>query len=173
MTSHNILSRINSLIDKPARSAVSTNRTKRGVLFAAPVCASQKVFLGFFGDFFVAKLPLKRDVLVHNNHLLFVHWCRHSVKPCALTCPFKPSNLSAWSLLSWHPTRIHLSGRLSDFFESCLLSTVTVMPGDCDYVKIAQALLWNGFGQYRDEELQDAGDELRNSWLAGVSMLVS
>jgi len=50
-------------------------------------------------------------------HSLLVNWCRHSVEPHALTCPFKRSNLSAWSLLSWHPTHTHLSGRLILFFE--------------------------------------------------------
>jgi len=36
-----------------------------------------------------------------------------------------------------------------------------------------QALPLNGFGYDRDEELQNAGDELRNSHLAGVGMRVS
>ena len=32
--------------------------------------------------------------------LLLVNWCRHSVEPRALKCPFKQSNLVARSLLS-------------------------------------------------------------------------
>ena len=47
--------------------------------------------------FLVAQIPTKRGVLVHKNSLASYQWCRHSVEPCALTCPFKQSNLSAWS----------------------------------------------------------------------------
>jgi len=39
----------------------------------------------------------KRGVLVHKNSLASYQRCSHSVKPRALTCPFKQSNLSAWS----------------------------------------------------------------------------
>jgi len=51
-------------------------------------------------------------VLVHKNSLASCQRCRHSVEPRALTCPFKQSNLSAWSLLSWHPAHKYLWGRL-------------------------------------------------------------
>jgi len=48
-------------------------------------------------------------------HLLLVNWYRHSMEPCALMCPFKQSNLSVWSPMSWQPTHAHLCGRLSVF----------------------------------------------------------
>jgi len=44
--------------------------------------------------FLVAQLPPKRGVSVHKNSLASCQQCRHSVEPRALTCPFKPSNLS-------------------------------------------------------------------------------
>jgi len=55
-----------------------------------------------------------------------------SLWPLYVTCDtFKQSNLSAWSLLSWHPTHTHLWVRLL-FFQSCLFCTVTVTPSDSD-----------------------------------------
>ena len=50
----------------------------------------------------------------------FCQWCRHSV----VTCPFKQSNLSASSLLSWHPAHTYLWGRLCFVQVCCLLSTI-------------------------------------------------
>ena len=47
--------------------------------------------------FLVAQIPTKRGVLVHKNSLASYQWCRHSIEPCALTCPFRQSNLSDWS----------------------------------------------------------------------------
>ena len=47
------------------------------------------IFLG-------SQLPPQRGVLVHKNSLASCQRC-HSVEPRALTCPFKQSNLSAWS----------------------------------------------------------------------------
>ena len=46
----------------------------------------------------------KRVVLVQKNSLASCQRCRHSVEPRALTCPFKQSDLIAWSLLIGHPT---------------------------------------------------------------------
>ena len=46
---------------------------------------------------------LQKDfLLVYKNSLASCQWCRQSVEPRApnLTCPFKQSNLSAWSLLN-------------------------------------------------------------------------
>jgi len=45
-------------------------------------------------------------------------------------CPFKHSDLIAWSLLSWHPTYKYLWGRLCFVQACCLLSTVTVTPAE-------------------------------------------
>jgi len=69
---------------------------------------------------------LQKRCFIHKNSLASCQRCRHSVEPRALTCPFKQSNLSFWSLLSWHPTHKYLWGRVC-FFQICrLLSTVTV-----------------------------------------------
>ena len=68
--------------------------------------------LGLFGDVFGCSTPSKSSVLLHKNSLVSCQWRRHSVEPRALTCPFKQSNMSAWSLLSWHPTYKYLRGRL-------------------------------------------------------------
>jgi len=65
-----------------------------------------------------------------------VIWCRHSlsVEPRTLTCPFEQSNLSAWLLVSWHPYWfVRISEEDSLFFQSCLLSNVTVTPSDWDF----------------------------------------
>ena len=97
------LIRINSLI-KTARSAFSKNRA---VFFLrrqprnfenVTLVARRKVhFRGFWAIFLVAQLPPKTGVLVHKNSLASYQRCSHSVEPHALTCPFKQSNLSAWS----------------------------------------------------------------------------
>jgi len=50
--------------------------------------------------FLVAQLSPRRGVLVHKNSLTSCKRCRHSVEARALTCPFKHSDLIAWSLLS-------------------------------------------------------------------------
>ena len=57
-------------------------------------------FRGFLAIFLVAQLPPKRVVSVKKNLLASYQRCRHSVEPRALTCPFKQSNLSAWSCLN-------------------------------------------------------------------------
>jgi len=57
-------------------------------------------FWDFWAIFLVAQLPPKRGVLVNKNSLASCQRYRHSVEPRARTCPFKQSNLSAWSLLS-------------------------------------------------------------------------
>ena len=94
--------------------------------------ASERAFPGFFLRYFwllnslqKAQLSPKRGVLVHKHSLASCQRCRHSVEPRALTCPFKHSDLIAWSLLRWHPTHKYLWGRLC-FVQACyLLSTVT------------------------------------------------
>jgi len=87
-------------------------------------------FRGFLAIFLDAQLSPKRDVLVHKNSLASCQRCRHSVEPHALTCPFKHSDLIAWSLLRWHPTHKHLWGRLCFVQACCLLSTVKVTPAE-------------------------------------------
>jgi len=59
------------------------------------VARRREHFWGVLVIFLVAQLPPKRGVLLHKNSLASCHRCRHSVKPRALTCPFKQSNLSA------------------------------------------------------------------------------
>jgi len=61
------------------------------------VARRRKHFRVFLAIFLVAQLPPKRGVLVHKNSLASCQRCRNSVEPRALTCPFKQSNLSAWS----------------------------------------------------------------------------
>jgi len=99
------LIRINELI-KTARSAVSQNRASRDFFLRrqprkfenVTLVARRRVhFQVFLVVFLVAQLPPKRGVLVYKNSLAFYQRCSHSVEPRALTCPFKQSNLSAWS----------------------------------------------------------------------------
>jgi len=59
--------------------------------------------------------------LLHKNSLASCQRYRHSVESCTLTCPFKQSNLSAWSLLSWNPTNTYLQGRLCFIRAVCSL----------------------------------------------------
>ena len=59
------------------------------------------------------RLPLpKRVNSVHNNLFASCQRYRHSVESRALMSPFEQSDLSAWSLLSWHPTHTYVWGRL-------------------------------------------------------------
>jgi len=63
-----------------------------------------------------------------------------------VTCPFKQSNLSAWSLSSWHPTHTHFWVRLSVFFKA-----VCSPPSRSRRVTRSmsiEALLFNGFGWF-------------------------
>jgi len=107
--------------------------------------ASEKAYPGVLVTFLIAELPQKRGVLVHKNSFASYQGCRHSVEPRALTGPFKQSNLSAWSLLSWHSTHtytscIHTFEGHSLLCQSCLLSTVIVTPSDSDYVNRCTSL---------------------------------
>ena len=74
-----------------------------------------------FRCFLVAQLPPNRCILVQQHSVASYQRCRHSVEPRTLTCPFKPSDLSAWSLLSRHPTHKCLLGRLC-FVQVCRCS---------------------------------------------------
>jgi len=74
--------------------------------------ALEKAFPGVFGDLGGCWTPSKRGVFVHARiHSLFVNGIV-TASSHALTCPFKQSNLSAWSLLNSHPTHAYLSWRL-------------------------------------------------------------
>jgi len=81
--------------------------------------ASEKAFLGFFGDFFVAELPQKKSCFDTQEFIRFlstgvvtasshVHWLVLSNKVFWAVA-------TAWSLMSWHPTHTHLGVRLSLF----------------------------------------------------------
>ena len=99
------LIRINSFIGT-ARSTV----LKRGFFFwrrqpqifenVTLVARRNEHFRVFLAKFLVAQLPTQRGVLGFKNSLASYQRCRHSIEPCALTCPFKQSNLSAWSFLN-------------------------------------------------------------------------
>jgi len=90
------------------------------------VARQREHFRFFLAIFLVGQLSPKRGFLVHKNSLASCQRRCHGVEPHALTCPFKHSDLIAWSLWSWHPTHKYLWGRLY-FVQACrLLFTVTV-----------------------------------------------
>ena len=63
--------------------------------------ASEKEFLGIWGDFFCCSTPSKKGgVSIHKNAFASCQLVSSQGQSRALTCPFKQSNLSAWSLLS-------------------------------------------------------------------------
>ena len=100
----------------------------------------RELFRVFLVIFLVALLFPKRGVLVQKNSLASCQWYSHSVKPRALTCPFKHSDLIAWSLLIGHPTHKYLWGRLCFVHVRFLLSTVTVTPAE-SRIMATEALL--------------------------------
>ena len=120
-------------------------KTGRGAVFllATPAAkfwkrdfssASERAFPGFLDDLFCCRTPSKKEVFQCTRiHSLLVNWCRLSVESRALTCPFKKI---IWLLgHCWVDIpHIHTSEWDSLFFQSCLLSTVTVMPSDSDNV---------------------------------------
>ena len=101
--------------------------------------ASERAFLGGLGGFFVAELPQKRGLLHTRGFARFLSTGVVSASSRALTCPFKQSNPSVWSLLSWFPTHTHLWVRLSVFLK-LFVSSVTVPPSDSDYVSLTNSL---------------------------------
>jgi len=106
--------------------------------------ASERAFSGGFGGFCVAEpwLPPKRGCFNTQEFTRFLsdgNWCHLSVESRALTCPFKQSNPSIWSLLSWHPTHTRLWVRLSVFLK-LFVSTVTVPPSDSEHVNRSASL---------------------------------
>ena len=91
---------------------------------------------GFWGRYFGCWTASKRGALVHKNSLASCQGCRHSIELRALTCPFKQSNRSAWSLLIWHPTHIYLWGRL------CFIQVVRSPPSPFYYKDINQKIVY-------------------------------
>jgi len=77
-------------------------------------------------------------------HLLLVNWCCHSIESRTLTCPFKQSNLSAWSLLSGLPTHTHLCQwlRLSVFSKLFAFHhhSHTKWLGSCQYQRLSSTV---------------------------------
>ena len=104
-TSQNLWPRINS--NEFINSAVLKNRAERS-FFLTLVARWREHFRVFLEIFLVAQLSPKRGVLVYKNSLASCQQCCHSVEPRALTCPFKHSDLIAWSLLIGHPTHKYL-----------------------------------------------------------------
>ena len=102
-------------------------------LFAS---ATELSISGFWGRFFGCWTASKRGALVHKNSLASCQGCRHSIELRALTCPFKQSNRSAWSLLIWHPTHIYLWGRL------CFIQVVRSPPSLFYYKDIKQKIVY-------------------------------
>jgi len=87
-----------NLWPRTARSAVFFFRCQpRNLENVTLIVRRREHFRGFLAIFLVAQLPPKKAVLVHKNSLASCQRCRHSIEPRALTCPFKQSNLSAWS----------------------------------------------------------------------------
>jgi len=58
---------------------------------------SERAFLGVYGNRFGCSTPPRGGVLANKNSFASCERCRHSVESRTLTCPFKQSNLSAWS----------------------------------------------------------------------------
>ena len=108
ITSQNVWPRTNSnyQLIKTARSAVSKKRGELGFFcgrrqrnFENTILVARRRmhFRALLATLFVTQLSPKRGLLVHKNSLASYQQRSHSVKPRALTCPFKQSNLSAWS----------------------------------------------------------------------------
>jgi len=116
---------------KSRKVRFSKDRTEHGFFFRRQprnienvtlVARRREYFRVFLAINLVAQLPTKRGFLIHKNSLASCQRCRHSVEPRTLTCTFKQSNLSPWSLLSWHPTHTYLRRRL------CFIQVVCCPP---------------------------------------------
>jgi len=106
---------------KTARSVVfCLRRQPRNFENTTLVARRREHFWFFLAIFLVAQLSPKRGVWVHENSLASCQRCRHSVEPRALTCPFKHSDLIAWSILCWHPLWQILSPTLIDPTQSLI-----------------------------------------------------
>ena len=85
---------------KTARSAVFVlRRQPRNFENATLAARRREHFRGFWADFFVAELPQKRGCFNTQECTRFLSTVV-VVESCALTCPYKQSNPSIWSLLS-------------------------------------------------------------------------
>ena len=107
------------------------------------VARRREHFRGFLADFFVAELPQKKRCFNTQEFTRFLSTGIVSASSRAVTCPFKQSNPSVWSLLSWHPTHTYLWVRLS-VLKSCL----SPLSWSCRVTRIMsiEALLFNSFG---------------------------
>jgi len=105
--------------------------------------ASDKAFPGFFGVFVCSWTPSKTRVFQYTRiHSLLVIWRRHSVESRTPTCPFKQSNLSIWSLLSWNSTHTHFWVRLSIFPKLFALHrhSHAERSGSCQYKRFSSTV---------------------------------
>jgi len=102
------LTRINEWIKIAASAASFENLTLVGESIS-----------GGFWRYFGCTTPSKRGILVHKNSLTSCQQYCHNVESHAMTCPFKQSDLSAWSPLSWQPTHTYLWGRLCFIHSDC------------------------------------------------------
>ena len=107
------------------------------------VARRNKHFREFWAIFWLLNSHRREFFLVNNNSLTSCQQCRHSIEPRALTCPFKQSNSSAWSLLSWHPTHTYLWRRLYFILIVC---SPPSQSRRVTQIMSAEALLFNGFG---------------------------
>ena len=112
---------------------------------------SERAFPGFLGDFFWLLNSLKKGG-VWRIHSFLVKWCRLSIESPALMCPFKQSNLGAWSLLSWHPTHTHLRVRLSVFSKLFALHRhgYAEWLGLCEEQRFSSTISVNSHKHYRE-----------------------
>ena len=107
---------------KTARSSVLFWGRQRNFENVALVARQRKHFRGVLAIFLVDQLPPKRGVLVHKNLLASCQRCCHSVAPRALTCPFKQSNVSAWSRSSQnYRLQVRHSPYCTLFFINCFM----------------------------------------------------
>ena len=73
---------------------------------------SERPFPVFLGRFFWLLRSLQKRFLSTQEFTRFLSTVSSQRQLRALTWSFKQSNLSAWSLLNWHPPHTHLWGRL-------------------------------------------------------------
>jgi len=103
------------------------------------VALRREHFRDFFADFLLLNFFQKRGRCNTQEFTCFLPTGVVLVSSRAVTCPFKQSNPSVWSLFSWHPTHTHLWVRLSVLLK-VFVSTGSVPPSDSDYVNRSASL---------------------------------
>jgi len=84
-------------------------------------------FLVVWQSYLLFHFLQKENFWYTSTDSLLTNCCRHSATQRALMYLWKQSNLSAWSLWSWHLTHTHIGGRHSFFFFiSTVMVTLTV-----------------------------------------------